>query len=111
MPKITIASLERRILVLESEKQTLGGQLSINGEFQLEAFKLLLGAHESGRKALRARLLHTCCWRVSTYHMPEMQVKCMGAPEPVVIDGVLWKPYSVNHIDADGRSSLLHFCD
>ena len=43
MPKITIASLERRILVLESEKQTLGGQLSINGEFQLEAFKVLLG--------------------------------------------------------------------
>lgn len=42
MPKITIASLARRILVLESEKQTLGGQLSINGEFQLEAFKLLL---------------------------------------------------------------------
>lgn len=42
MPKITIASLERRILVLESEKQTLCGQLSINGEFQLEAFKLLL---------------------------------------------------------------------
>ena len=42
MPKITIASLERRILVLESEKQTLGGQLSINGEFQLAAFKLLL---------------------------------------------------------------------
>lgn len=30
MPKITIASLERRILVLESEKQTLSGQLSIN---------------------------------------------------------------------------------
>ena len=43
MPKITIASLERRILVLESEKQTLGGQLSINGEFQLEAFRILLG--------------------------------------------------------------------
>lgn len=43
MPKITIASLERCILVLESEKQTLGGQLSINGEFQLAAFKLLLG--------------------------------------------------------------------
>lgn len=43
MPKITIASLERRILVLESEKQTLGGQLSINGEFQLEAFRVLLG--------------------------------------------------------------------
>lgn len=42
MPKITIASLERRIQVLESEKQTLGGQLSINGEFQLEAFKMLL---------------------------------------------------------------------
>lgn len=42
MPKITIASLERHILVLESEKQTLGGQLSINGEFQLEAFKMLL---------------------------------------------------------------------
>nr|UVX90456.1 MAG: hypothetical protein [Bacteriophage sp.] len=42
MPKITIASLERRILVLESEKQTLGGQLSINGEFKLAAFKLLL---------------------------------------------------------------------
>ena len=44
MPKITIASLERRILVLESEKQTLGGQLSINGEFQLEAYKELLEA-------------------------------------------------------------------
>lgn len=43
MPKITIASLGHRILVLESEKQTLGGQLSINGEFQLEVFKLLLG--------------------------------------------------------------------
>lgn len=42
MPKITIASLENRILVLESAKQTLGGQLPINGEFQLEAFKLLL---------------------------------------------------------------------
>lgn len=42
MPKITIASLERRIMILESEKQTLGGQLSINGEFQLEAFKELL---------------------------------------------------------------------
>lgn len=42
MPKITITSLEQRILVLEPEKQTLGGQLSINGEFQLEAFKLLL---------------------------------------------------------------------
>ena len=42
MPETTIASLERRIQVLESEKQTLGGQLSINGEFQLEAFKLLL---------------------------------------------------------------------
>ena len=42
MPKITIPSLERRIQVLESEKQTLGGQLSINGEFQLEAFKQLL---------------------------------------------------------------------
>ncbi|HCQ3167536.1 TPA: hypothetical protein OHQ33_001981 [Escherichia coli] len=42
MPKITIASLERRILVLESEKQTLGGQLSINGEYQLAAFKVLL---------------------------------------------------------------------
>lgn len=44
MPKITIESLERRILVLESEKQTLGGQLSINGELQLEAFKELLEA-------------------------------------------------------------------
>lgn len=43
MPKITIASLERRIMVLESEKQTLGGQLSINGEFQLAAFRILLG--------------------------------------------------------------------
>ncbi|QYC53070.1 hypothetical protein [Salmonella phage vB_SalS_TU03] len=42
MPEITIASLERRIMMLESEKQTLGGQISINGEFQLEAFKLLL---------------------------------------------------------------------
>nr|DAG24628.1 MAG TPA: hypothetical protein [Caudoviricetes sp.] len=27
----------------------------------------------------------------------------MGTPEPVVIDGVLWKPYSVSHIDADGK--------
>lgn len=50
MPKITIASLERRILVLESEKQTLGGQLSINGEFQLEAFKLLLDKLKAGEK-------------------------------------------------------------
>ncbi|URQ02891.1 hypothetical protein QA055_gp18 [Salmonella phage CTH7] len=24
----------------------------------------------------------------------------MKAPEPVVIYGVLWKPYAVNHIDA-----------
>lgn len=50
MPKITIASLERRIMVLESEKQTLGGQLSINGEFQLEAFKLLLDKLKEGEK-------------------------------------------------------------
>ena len=50
MPKITIASLERRILVLESEKQTLGGQLSINGEFQLEAFKLLLDKLKADEK-------------------------------------------------------------
>lgn len=42
MPKITIASLERRISMLEIEKQVLNGQLSINGEFQLAAFKLLL---------------------------------------------------------------------
>lgn len=50
MPKITIASLERRILVLESEKQTLGRQLSINGEFQLEAFKLLLERMKADEK-------------------------------------------------------------
>lgn len=50
MPKITIASLERRIMVLESEKQTLGGQLSINGEFQLEAFKLLLDKLKADEK-------------------------------------------------------------
>lgn len=50
MPKITIASLENRILVLESEKQTLGGQLSINGEFQLEAFKLLLERMKADEK-------------------------------------------------------------
>ena len=50
MPKITIASLERRILVLESEKQTLGGQLSINGEFQLAAFKLLLERMKADEK-------------------------------------------------------------
>lgn len=50
MPKITIASLERRILVLESEKQTLGGQLSINGEFQLEAFKMLLERMKADEK-------------------------------------------------------------
>lgn len=30
-------------------------------------------------------------------------VKRMESPKPVVIDGVLWKPYSVNHIDADGK--------
>lgn len=42
MPKITIASLERRIFMLELEKHTLDGQLSINGEFQLGAFKQLL---------------------------------------------------------------------
>lgn len=50
MPKITIASLERRILVLESEKQTLDGQLSINSEFQLEAFKLLLERMKADEK-------------------------------------------------------------
>ena len=50
MSKITIASLERRIQVLESEKQTLGGQLSINGEFQLEAFKLLLERMKADEK-------------------------------------------------------------
>ncbi len=27
----------------------------------------------------------------------------MKAPEPVAIEGVLWKPYSVNHIYADGK--------
>lgn len=50
MPKITITTLERRIQVLESEKQTLGGQLSINGEFQLEAFKLLLERMKADEK-------------------------------------------------------------
>ena len=30
-------------------------------------------------------------------------VQRMEPPKPVVIDGVLWKPYSVNHIDADGK--------
>lgn len=50
MPKITIASLEHCILVLESEKQTLGGQLSINGEFQLEAFKMLLNKFKEEEK-------------------------------------------------------------
>lgn len=60
MPKITIASLERRIMVLESEKQTLGGQLSINGEFQLEAFKLLLDKLKEGEKSCE----HDYCIRV-----------------------------------------------
>lgn len=60
MPKITIASLERRILVLESEKRTLGGQLSINGEFQLEAFKLLLDKLKEGEKSCE----HDYCIRV-----------------------------------------------
>lgn len=50
MPKITIASLENRIMVLESDKQTLGRQLSINGEFQLEAFKLLLERMKADEK-------------------------------------------------------------
>ena len=50
MPEITIASLERRILVLESEKQTSGERLSINGEFQLEAFKLLLDKLKADEK-------------------------------------------------------------
>lgn len=54
MPKITIASLERRILVLESEKQTLGGQLSINGEYQLAAFKVLLMLLRGEEERLRA---------------------------------------------------------
>lgn len=60
MPKITIASLERRITVLESEKQTLGGQLSINGEFQLEAFKLLLERMKADEKPCE----HNYCIRV-----------------------------------------------
>lgn len=42
MPKITIASLERRIFMLEIEKQVLNGPLPIDREFQLAAFKLLL---------------------------------------------------------------------
>lgn len=50
MPKITIASLERRISMLEIEKQVLNGQLSINGEFQLEAFKLLLDKLKADEK-------------------------------------------------------------
>lgn len=41
MPKITIASLERRIMVLESEKQTLGGQLSINGKYSKATQELI----------------------------------------------------------------------
>lgn len=60
MPKITIASLERRIMVLESEKQTLGGQLSINGEFQLEAFKVLLERMKADEKPCA----HDYCIRV-----------------------------------------------
>lgn len=60
MPKITITSLERRIKVLESEKQTLGGQLSINGEFQLEAFKLLLERMKADEKPCE----HDYCIRV-----------------------------------------------
>lgn len=60
MPKITIASLERRIQELESEKQTLGGQLSINGEFQLEAFKLLLDKLRADEKPCE----HDYCIRV-----------------------------------------------
>ena len=50
MPKITIASLERRISMLELEKQVLNGQLSLNGEFQLEAFKLLLERMKADEK-------------------------------------------------------------
>lgn len=60
MLKITIASLERCIQVLESEKQTLGGQLSINGEFQLEAFKLLLERMKADEKPCE----HDYCIRV-----------------------------------------------
>lgn len=63
MPKITIASLERRILVLESEKQTLGGQLSINGEFQLEAFKMLLDKLKADEKpCVHDYYLHVAGW-------------------------------------------------
>lgn len=111
MPKITIASLERRILVLESEKQTLGGQLSINGEFQLEAFKMLLERMKADEKpCVHDYYLHV----VGDYIEPRALsvVKRMGSPEPVVIDGVLWKPYSVNHIDADGKKfSFYIFCN
>lgn len=50
MPKITIASLERRIMELESEKRMGWGQLSISGDFQLEAFKLLLERMKADEK-------------------------------------------------------------
>lgn len=73
MPKITIASLERRIMVLESEKQTLGGQLSINGEFQLEAYKEL-----SAIKTAEEEKLNAC---KHDYYMhlvdEEQQVTCI----------------------------------
>lgn len=72
MPKITIASLERRIMVLESEKQTLGGQLSINGEFQLEEFKMLLERMKADEKPCE----HDYCVRVVGRSLRITCLKC-----------------------------------
>ena len=46
----------------------------------------------------------TYMWLVDCIEQRALNVvKRMEFPKPVDIDGVLWKPYSVNHIDADGK--------
>lgn len=78
MPKITIASLERRVLVLESEKQTLGGQLSINGEFQLEAFRILLGVMKQEPSAYAGVFLDEEGLRSLSYYATEEEAAFDG---------------------------------
>ena len=51
-----------------------------------------------------ASTITTYMWLVDYIEPRALNVaKRMESPKPVVIDGVLWKPYSVNHIDADGK--------
>ena len=47
MAKVTKESLERKISILECDKRTWG-ELSLNAEYQLEAYKMLLQRQQIG---------------------------------------------------------------